>query len=57
MNKEKFKKLATDTGAIKCIYFDYSYLIKESCAKGRNYSPCSLMQNKECSCFTGGING
>lgn len=54
MNKNKFDKLARETGAIKCIYFDYSYLIKESCAKNHNYSPCSLMQNKECSCFTRG---
>ena len=48
MNKERFEKLAYETGAANCTYFDWCYLLKECCGKDHDYKPCLVMKNKPC---------
>ena len=54
MNKEKFTKLANETGAKNCVYFDWTLKLKTSC--GKDYltkqinQPCVMLIGKECPC-------
>lgn len=49
MNKENFKKRAEETGANKCIHFDWSNDIEESCSKNDEFCSCVLL--KGCKCY------
>ena len=59
MNFKEFERLAKVTGANKCVHFEWSYTIKESCAK--DYiekgilQPCKFLQHKECNCIKVGV--
>lgn len=59
MNSKDFERLSKITSANKCVHFEWSYTIKESCAK--NYiskgilQPCRLLKHQECKDFKRGI--
>lgn len=58
MKKEKFEKLARETGANKCISFDWTYNKKQTCSK--DYitkdilKPCVLLNGCKCEHFNRG---
>jgi len=59
MNLQQFEKLAHETGAYKCLDFDWSYTLKDSCmrnyTKDGTYCPCVMLIGKECEHFTKGL--
>lgn len=58
MKKEKFEKLARETGANNCIDFNWSYNLKESCMRDYDndiLQPCLLLKGCKCN-FYGGEN-
>ena len=60
MNKTKFEQLAKKTGANKCLDFDWSYNLKESCMKNylqeQTLCACVMLKGEKCDCFKEGIS-
>lgn len=52
MNKQKFEQLAKQTGANKCVEFNWSYTLKDSCERCYLESgilkPCVLLTGGKC---------
>jgi len=56
---QQFEKLAKETGANKCLDFDWSYTIKDSCmrnyTKDGTFCPCVMLTGQKCEYFKEGI--
>lgn len=52
MNKQKFEQLVKQTGANKCVEFNWSYTLKDSCERCYLESgilkPCVLLTGGKC---------
>lgn len=54
MNKEQFKELATETGARKCIHFNWSMSKNKACIRD-NMCPCLKLNGKNCEHYKKGV--
>lgn len=56
MNKEKFKELATETQARKCLHFNWLYIKNKSCIRlNPELCPCVKLNGEECKYYTKGV--
>ena len=53
MNYKEFKERAKNTGAHKCLHFNWSGKIKDSCNRfdENRFEPCLLLKCKECEVY------
>lgn len=43
-----FKEKAVETGASKCIYFDFGGLVNSNCGKNDKYCSCKVFKGLSC---------